>query len=168
MIYQEGKEYGNIPMSSVKDTARRQCALVLDSAATQVSGIKVPREGWITTMRKALGMSAPELAKRLGVTKPAIYQAERKERDGGVTLGHMERLAKAMGGKFVYAIVPDGEIEGILRDQARSRAEAVVQRASSHMALERQSLSSARMQEEIERLADQLLRERPSGFWDTQ
>ncbi len=118
-------------------------------------------------MRKALGMSAPDLAKRLGVTKPAIYQAERKERDGGVTLGHMKRLAEAMGGKFVYAIVPDGQIEDILRDQARAKAGAVVRRASAHMALEKQSLSSEQMREEIERLADQLLRERPSDFWET-
>ena len=147
-------------MTSVKDTAKRQYARTLNSAASQA-----PREGWISTMRKALGMSAPELAKRMGVTKPAIYQAERKERDGGVTLGHMERLAEAMGGKFVYAIVPDGQVEDILRDQARAKAEAVVRRASAQMALEKQSLSSDQMREEIERLAEQLLRERPSDFW---
>ncbi len=117
-------------------------------------------------MRKALDMSAPELARCLGVTKPAIYQAERKERDGGVTLGYMERLVQAMGGRFVYAIVPDGEIEDILRDQARTKAEAVVQRASAHMALETQSLSSAQMDEEVERMADRLLRERPPDFWE--
>ena len=152
-------------MSSVKETARRQHARALNSAASQVAGLKAPREGWISTMRKALGMSAPELAKRLSVTKPAIYQAERKERDGGVTLGHMERLAEAMGGKFVYAIVPDGQIEDILRDQARAKAEAVVRRASAHMALEKQSLSSEKMRKEIERFAEQLLRERPSDFW---
>lgn len=152
-------------MTSVKDTAKRQYARTLNRAANQVADLKAPREGWISTMRKALGMSAPELAKRLGVTKPAIYQAERKERDGGVTLGHMERLAEAMGGKFVYAIVPDGQIEDILRKQARAQAEAVVRRASAHMALERQSLSSDQMREEIERLAEQLLRERPSDFW---
>ena len=153
-------------MSSVKETAKRQYARALNSAASQVAGLKAPREGWIGTMRKALGMSAPELAKRLGVTKPAIYQAERKEREGGVTLGHMERLAEAMGGKFVYAIVPDGQIEDILRDQARAKAEAVVRRASAHMALEKQSLSSEKMREEIERLAEQILRERPSDFWE--
>lgn len=78
----------------------------------------------------------------------------------------MDRLADAMGGKFVYAIVPaTGQIEDILRNQAYWKAEAVVRRASSHMVLEKQSLSSKQMKEEIERLADQLLRERPSDFW---
>ena len=40
-----------------------------------------------------------------------------------------------------------------------------MRRASSHMALEKQSLPSTQMKEEIERVADQLLRERPSDFW---
>ncbi len=166
MICKEMKEYGKITMSSVRETAKRQYARALNSAAEQAANLKTPREGWIATMRKALGMSAPELAKRLGVTKPAIYQAERKERDGGVTLKHMERLAEALGGKFVYAIVPDGQIEDVLREQARTKAEAVVRRASSHMALEKQSLTSAQMRDEIDRLAEELLRERPSDFWE--
>lgn len=153
-------------MNSVKDAAKRQYARALDEAAQQVADLRLPSEGWIRAMRKALGLSAPELARRLGVTKPAIYQAERKEQDGGVTLQHMRRLADAMGGKFVYAIVPaDGRIEDILRNQAHEKAEAIVRRASSHMALEKQSLSSEQMKEEIERLTDQLLRERPSDFW---
>lgn len=153
-------------MSSVKDIARRQTIRTLDGAARQVAGLNAPRNGWIITMRKALGMSAPALAKRLGITKPAIYQAERKERDGGITLAHMERLAEAMGGKFVYAIVPDGQIEDVLQKQARRKAEAIVRRSSAHMALEKQSLSSEQTKEEIERLTSDFLRERPSDFWE--
>ena len=98
---------------------------------------------------RKLGRTFKELLKitprnfRLGVTKPAIYQAERKEQYGGVTLQHMDRLADAMGGKFVYAVVPaDGQIEDILRNQAHEKAEAIVRRASSHMAPEKRSLSS--------------------------
>ena len=153
-------------MNIVKETALRQYARILNIAAGQVAGLEVPREGWISTMRKALGMSAPTLAKRLGVTKPAIYQAERKERDGGVTLAHMQRLAEAMGGKFVYAIVPDGQIEDILRHQARAKAEAVIRRASVHMALEQQSLPPEEIQTEIDLLAEHILRERPADFWE--
>lgn len=153
-------------MTSVKDTAKRQYARLLDKAAQQLAGVQMPSDGWISIMRKALGMSAPELARRMGVTKPAIYQAERKEREGGVTLQHMEKLAEALGGRFVYAIVPEGNVDDVLRIQARKKAESVVRRASSHMALEKQSLTSEQTREEIERLADDLLRERPSDFWE--
>lgn len=152
-------------MSGVKDVVKRQYARVIDGAGQQLAGLQVPPEGWISTMRKALGMSAPELARRLGVTKAAIYQAERKEREGGVTLQHMEKLAKALGGHFVYAIVPDASIEDILRTQARKKAEHVIRRASAHMALEKQSLTPQQTREEIERMAHELLRERPADFW---
>lgn len=153
-------------MPNVKDTAKRQYARLLNRAAEQLSGVSAPREGWISVMRKALGMSAPELARRLGITKPAIYQAERKEREGGITIQHLEKMAEALGGRFVYAIVPDGSIDDMLRAQAHKKAESIIRRASVHMALEKQSLTPEQTQEEIERLADDLLRKRPSDFWD--
>lgn len=152
-------------MSNVKNTAMRQYARLLDSAAQQFAALKAPKEGWISVMRKALGMSAPELAHRMGVTKAAIYQAERKEREGGVTLQHMEKLAEAFGGRFVYAIVPVDSVDDIRRTQANKRAESIIRRASAHMALEKQSLTPAQMQEEIERLAEEFLRNPPSDFW---
>lgn len=153
-------------MSGVKDTAMRQYARLLNRAAQQLAPLQAPKESWIAVMRKALDMSAPELARRMGVTKGAIYQAERKEREGGVTLQHMEKLAEALGGRFVYAIVPNDSVEDVLRIQARKKAESVIKRASAHMALEQQSLTPEQTREEIERLADEFLRERPSDFWE--
>ena len=156
-------------MSNVRDTAKRQYARLLDKAAQQLAGLQPPREGWISTMRKALGMSAPALARRMGVTRPAIYQAERKEREGGVTIQHMEKLAKALGGRFVYAIVPgEGRIEDVLEAQARKKAKAMVSRAGTHMALEKQALSPDRLEDEIESLARALLRNPPPGFWEEE
>ena len=154
-------------MASVKDTAKRQAARALDAAAQQLTTVRSPRSGWIAAMRNALGMSAPALAKRAGVTKAAIYQAETKEREGGVTIRHMEKLAEALGGRFVYAIVPEGGIDEMMRAQARRKAEAIIKRASAHMALEKQALSSERNNAEIERLADELMRDPPSDFWES-
>ncbi|MEM9370156.1 MAG: mobile mystery protein A [Pseudomonadota bacterium] len=153
-------------MARVQDTAKRQAARFLDKAAEQLAGLKPPRGGWIATMRKTLGMTAPALARRAGVTKSAIYQAERHEREGGVTIKHMEKLAAALGGRIVYAIVPDGRVDDIRRAQARAKAEAIIKRASAHMALEKQALSASQLNDEIERLADDLMRDPPSDFWE--
>lgn len=166
ILYKRFREQVLISMVSVKDTAIRQYARQLDGTAQQLAGLSKPKDGWIATMRKALGMSAPELARRTGVTKPAIYQAERKERVGGISLQHMEKLAEAMGGRFVYAIVPVDSVKDVLTSQARKTAEKTVKRASAHMALEKQSLTSKQIDEEIERLAEEVLRDRPSDFWE--
>ncbi len=152
---------------SVRATAKRQYMRIVDRAVEQIGSLQIPSEGWLTTMRKALGMSVPQLARRAGVTKAAIYQAERKEREGGITIRQMEKLADSLDGRFVYAIVPaHGDIRDRLRVQARAKAEAIVRRASSHMALEKQSLTNEQIVQEMERLADRLVDDMPSDFWD--
>lgn len=152
---------------SVRQTARRQYARIMDRAGKSVGGLSAPREGWIATMRKALGMSAPQLARRAQVSKAAIYQAERKEREGGITIRQMEKLAASLGGRFVYAIVPgEGGIRDQVLAQARAKAGRIVRRASSHMALEKQSLPDNQVSREIERLTRNLARDMPPGLWD--
>ena len=152
---------------SVRATAKRQYMRIVDRAVEQIGSLQIPSEGWLTTMRKALGMSVPQLARRAGVTKAAIYQAERKERERGISIRQMEKLAASLDGRFVYAIVPaHGDIRDRLRVQARAKAEAIVLRTSSHMALEKQSLTNEQIVQEMERLANRLVDDMPSDFWD--
>ena len=152
---------------SVRRTATRQYARIVDGAAEQIGGLRVPPEGWLATVRKALGMSAPQVARRAGVTKAAIYQAQRKELAGGITIRQLEKLARALGGRVVYAIVPDqGNVDDRLRKQARVKAENLVRRASAHMALEKQSLPEQRIREQIEGLTSELARDLPADLWD--
>lgn len=110
-------------------------------------------------------MSGAQLARRMGNTRARVAQAERAERNGGVTLKSMEAFAAAMGCKFYYAIIPEGKIEDIVTEQARKKAQAIVQRASRHMALEDQALSDRQNAEEVKRLTQQLLGQMSSDFW---
>ncbi len=126
----------------------------------------MPGDGWIATIRKALGMSGAALARRLGVTRARVSQAERAEREGGITLKAMDEFAAAMGCRFVYAIVPEaGRVEDIVSAQARRKAEALVARASGHMALERQALPAKKNRAEVERVARELMEDMPPDFW---
>lgn len=151
---------------SVRTVVQQQYRSIIDSAASSVSGIKIPPEGWLRTVRKALGMSGAELAKRMGVTRARVAQAENAERAGGVTLKSMQATAEAMGCRFVYAIIPpSGRIEDIITAQARKKAMAIVGTASQHMALENQTLPTDKIAEEVERLTREIAQEMPSGFW---
>ena len=148
---------------SVKQTAREQYQAQVDIASG--SNIEVPAEGWIRTVRKALGMSGTQLAKRLGVTRARIAQAEKSEIEGGVTLKSMKAAAEAMGCRFVYAFVPPDTIENVIVAQARKKAQAIVGRAGNHMALENQATSESRTEHEIARLMNELIYEMPADFW---
>ena len=138
---------------------------IVDQAAEQVGGLQRPSEGWLVKLRKALGMSGSDVASRMGVSRAAIYQAERNERDGAITINQMQKIAEAMGGRFVYAVIPEGSVHEVIRDQARRKARERVRRASAQMALEEQSLSETLIEERIDDLADELARDFPSGFW---
>jgi predicted DNA-binding mobile mystery protein A len=152
---------------SVKDLVTKQYQALVNRAAVSIGQQPVARsEGWITTTRKALGMSAAQLARRLGVTRARISQAEQAELSGGVTLKTMHATAQAMGCRFVYAIVPtEGQIEDVIAAQARRKAQALVTKASTHMALERQSLSADKNRKEVDRIAHELVRTMPANFW---
>lgn len=151
---------------SVKDTARKQYVRIVDHTAKQVGDLQMPSGGWLTMLRKALGMSGADVAKRMNVTRSAVYQAERNELDGAITLKQMKKLAEALGGRFIYTIVPDGSVEDVIRAQAYRKARTRVLRASSHMALESQSLPKEQTQRKIQALAEDLVRKMPSDFWD--
>ena len=152
---------------ATKQVAARQYQAIVDRAAETVAAqLTVPPEGWLATARQALGMSGAQLARRLGLKRGRIAQAEKAELSGGVTLRAMRTTAAAMGCRFVYAIVPsDGRIEDVVAAQADKKARKLVATASTHMALERQSLSDAQNRAEVERIAAELMRARPRDFW---
>lgn len=149
---------------SVKQAVREQYQTIVDTA--QGSHLETPPEGWIRTVRKALGMSGAQLARRMGVTRARIAQAEKAELDGGVTLRSMQAAAEAMGCRFVYAFAPPDTIENVVIDQARRKAQAIVVRAATHMAFENQAVSATRTQHEITRLMSELIHEMPPDFWE--
>lgn len=153
---------------SVENTAKQQIIRKINaSSLAPVKDIFVPKSGWISTVRKALGMSGAELGRRIGLKRGRISQVEKAERDGGVTLKTMEKMAEGLGCRFVYVIIPeDGELEDVIKTQARKKAKQTVEKAATHMALEKQSIGYEKNLNEIERLADELARTQPPGFWD--
>lgn len=150
---------------SVRDVVSNQYREILNKAAKALWHTGLPTEGWICTARKALNMSAAELARRLGKSRGLVSNTEKAELDGGVTIKTMQGMAKVMGCRFVYAIVPEKSIEDVLEAWAEKKARRIVLKTSQHMALEAQNLSTDQVESEIRRVTQELLREMPSDFW---
>jgi len=152
----------------VKNSARKQHIQLVNRTAEQLQGIHQPPRGWISLVRHALGMSGRHVANRMGVTRNAVYQAERNELDGAITVAQMRKLAHAMDAEFVYAIVPRKPVDDLIRAQAIRKAQARVRRAGSHMALESQALTEEQTSQRIDELADDLVRNPPPDFWEVE
>ncbi len=153
---------------SVKDIARKQMQSRINvSAMGPAHLLRTPKEGWIALVRNALGMSGSQLGKRLSLSRGRISQVEKSEIEGGVTLRSMHELAEGLGCRFVYAIIPEsGDLADVVEAQARKKATALIKRAATHMALEKQSLRDDQNNAEIERLTREWIQKPPSNFWE--
>ena len=139
----------------------------VNQALKQFEGYVMPTsEGWLKTVRKAIGMSGSQLANRLGVTKGRVSQAESAELTGSATLKSMQNMAQAMNCRFVYAVIPEKEIENVIRDRALLKAKEQIKAASTQMALEAQALSDEQLAFEVDRLASEIIEKMPSDLWN--
>lgn len=151
---------------SIKKIVLQQLQSQVDHAADKVRDLSVPKEGWIRTVRKSLGMSGAQLARRMDITRAAISHTEKVELEGRVTIKAMREAAEAMNCRFVYTIVPEKDIETLIRKRAREKAKVTVKKVNQHMALEAQTLTSDRIEFEIERLAGELVKNLPAELWN--
>jgi len=151
---------------SVSRTKQRQARSKIGQAAQASQALVKPLGGWIATFQEAVGMSAVIVAERLGVSRNSVYGSIEDERAGSITLNRLDKVAEAMGGKLVYAIVPREEpVEEIIMAQARKKAKRIIQRTRAHMALEEQTEGLRSQGEMIEELASEMVREMPRDFW---
>jgi predicted DNA-binding mobile mystery protein A len=151
----------------MKEIVRQQYQRIVDSAVWNPV-LKTPPEGWLRTVRKALGMSGAQLAQKMDVTRARVAQAENAELDGGITLKSMQATAEAMGCRFVYAIIPPHSVHELITAQARKKAANLVSTASEHMALESQVLPNEKITQEVERLTREIAQEMKPDFWSDQ
>jgi len=137
-----------------------------DALSTYRNAAERPPKGWIRALREALGMSAGQLARRAGVSRETIATLERSEAKGTITIASLDKLARALGCRVAYAIVPQA---GSVADLRRARALEVARRelapVAHSMRLEQQGLSAERERRQLERRAQALLAGSPRRLW---
>lgn len=151
---------------TVARTKQRQAESRIRQATEASQAFEKPLGGWLATFQESIGMSSPALAERLGISRNSVYSSIEKERIGSISVRQLAKMADAMGGKLVYAIVPrHGDIHEIVMTQARKKAKRIIQRTRAHMALEEQTEGLSSQIEMIEELASEMVREMPRDFW---
>ena len=118
--------------------ARRELDPRLESRL--VTQLAVPRLGWVRAIRDALGMTAGQLGKRMGVTHSTVFDLERSEREGRVRIDSLRKAAETLDCTLVYAFVPNRGLEETVRRQAEEVVDRQLARVEQTMALEGQSV----------------------------
>lgn len=125
-----------------------------------------PGGGWVRAIREALGMTQAQLAARVGISRQSLQDLERGEANRRITLDSLDRLAKAMDCRLVYALVPEkGSLDDVRARQAKALADALLESTEHSMKLEAQGVSARESKRQRELLADALLRGSPRKLW---
>lgn len=149
--------------SSIKKISRKQLDRRLGRIREMLPLLQPPSKGWIATLRNALGMTQEDLAARIGISRQAAGQLERRESDHSVTLKALEEAARALGGQLVYAIVPGRSISETLEERALRLARRMTASVQHTMRLEDQETDSD-VDERTRELAKELLSS-PERLW---
>ena len=128
-----------------------------------LAGAPRPHRGWIRAIRDALGMSANEMAQRMGVIQQSVFQFEKSEVNDRIQLGTLRQAADALNCDLVYVLLPRTSLEDAVRTQARRKAEGILDPVAHHSRLEDQSLPPDEMQAHVDELADRFIDRR--GLW---
>jgi predicted DNA-binding mobile mystery protein A len=132
-----------------------------------LQGVVVPSSGWIKAIRKSLGMSMQQLGKKLNISKQGVFEIERREKEGAITLNSLKDVAHSMDMELVYGFVPkDGSLDALIERRAREIATQIVQRASHTMVLEGQQVYGDHAKNSIEEYTAEIKREIPGYLWD--
>jgi len=98
-----------------------------------------PSQGWIASVREALGLSQRKVGKKMQASGQAIQQFEQAEAENRITLRALRRVAGTMDCEVVYVLIPrSGSFTELADQPTRDRAARDVKSVLHTMALEDQ------------------------------
>jgi hypothetical protein len=137
----------------------------LDQHLAEIKVCERPSDGWIGSIRKSIGMSVSQLAKKIGIAQQSLAKLEKNEVDGTITIKSLRKVAEGMNCKLVYALVPnEGSLEDIVKKQAIKKASGIVNPVSHTMMLEAQEVGNK--DKKIQEVASELAQNLNSKLWE--
>ena len=129
--------------------------------------VDTPPTGWIKAIRTTLGMSMQQLGNKLNISKQAILDIEKREKDGFITIKSLKEIARALDMQLVYGFVPnDGSLDALIEKRATELATKIVLRTNNTMKLEDQGITNGRIKKAIKERTEEIKNEMPKILWD--
>ncbi len=126
----------------------------------------LPIEEQIRVIRKALGMSQIQLAKKLGFSSNVPIVKMENGQIENPTIDTLKKYAEALGCELLVRFVPKKEIEKMVDEQAEKKAREIVSHSVVNSAMELQKPDDETIKEEIEKVKEELLEKRRSVIWE--
>ena len=144
----------------------RQITRQLDDVLATANIPSRPRNGWIATIRQALGMSKTQLAKRIDIARQSLDDMESNEVRETITLASLRNAADALGCDLQYALVPRKPLEKLITEQALKKASNKLARVNQSQALEASAIDEVPLSRAVTDLAKEIVVKRPANLWN--
>jgi predicted DNA-binding mobile mystery protein A len=118
-----------------------EMAMALNVARGVAINVQGKAEGWLRTVRRAVGIPVAEAAGRMGVVQSDVYRMEYAEGRGVIELQTLRRAAEALRCELVYGLVPK---EGTLAKMAAAIDAGAAQRRTEAWARKLQKAKDQR------------------------
>jgi predicted DNA-binding mobile mystery protein A len=126
---------------------------------------RAPSRGWLKEIREALGRTERQQAERLGISGSTLHKSEQSEAEERISLSQLRKLADGLDCELVYALVPRKPLPEVVQDRATQLAKEEVFGVAHTMGLEDQRPTDQRIQKQVARRAEELLRGKWSDLW---
>ncbi|HBR14819.1 MAG TPA: mobile mystery protein A [Candidatus Omnitrophica bacterium] len=126
----------------------------------------MPKQGWIRTIRDAVGLSARQLGEKAGIDQSRISRLENAEKDGSLKLSSLQKIAQGLNMRFVYGFVAEDSLEQMVRAQAKKIALKRLKQLNATMRLEKQGIPEEEQQKVLGDMVEKILIDQPKDFWD--
>jgi predicted DNA-binding mobile mystery protein A len=123
--------------NKIKERAREQLDKRFEKR-DYVSQLGTPPNGWIKAIRNALGMTAEQMGRRIGMSQQSVTEFEKSEKAGTIKLLTLRKAAEALDCTLVYALVPNKPLSDTVNERARALAIDELERLGHTMLLEKQ------------------------------
>ncbi len=118
----------------------------------------------IKDIREILGMTQAQMAKRLDIKQPSLSEMEDNIENS--KLSTVLKMVKALECEFKGVIVSKKPIKKMLCERAEKVAKRIVKRTYANMAMEEQSPNRAAYQDELKRVAEELIAKPGPELWE--
>ncbi len=137
---------------------------ISDSIAqkTLISIEKLPER--LKDIRKSLGLTQKQLARRLNVSRQEITKIEKNKNSS--SLKTLAKIASALNCELKCAIVSDISIEKMIKNQAHKKAEHILKRTNANMALENQAVDKKAIEFQKQQLINEFITNPNSSLWE--
>ena len=127
----------------------------------QLRDAQPPKQGWISAIRRALGMTAKQLAERVGLSQPRIAKMELNENN--LKISTMKKIAEGLDCDFVYGFIPKSSLQETIKRQAHKKAKTILSSVNTNMALEDQLADDPHI---LTDMADEMIAKNIRRIWD--